>query len=120
MIWFLRRAWHDPAARTPSLRGRGHGEAPLNVKNFWPRLLSFAAWVWVTNLLYNLFDVIDRYMIVHTSSAADPLAEIGNYHSSRIVPLLLVSVASADGNDACCRTQATTGKQAAAAKSPPG
>ena len=56
-------------------------------------MLSFAAWVWVTNLLYNLFDVVDRYMIVHTSGAADPLAVVGSYHSSRIVPLLLVSVA---------------------------
>ncbi len=57
-------------------------------------LLSFAAWVWVGNLLYNLFDVADRYMIVHTSNAPDPLAVVGSYHSSRIVPLLLVSIAT--------------------------
>ncbi|HEY2827860.1 MAG TPA: glycosyltransferase, partial [Pirellulales bacterium] len=54
----------------------------------------FAAWVWVGNLLYNLFDVADRYMIVHTSKVANPLAVVGAYHSSRIVPLLLVSVAT--------------------------
>ena len=57
-------------------------------------MLPFAAWVWVTNLLYNLFDVVDRYMIVHTARVADPLAEVGNYHSSRIVPLLLVSIST--------------------------
>ena len=50
--------------------------------------------MWVTNLLYNLFDVVDRYMIVHTARVADPLAEVGNYHSSRIVPLLLVSIST--------------------------
>jgi O-antigen/teichoic acid export membrane protein len=64
---------------------------------FWSRLLSFAAWVWVSNLLYNLFDVADRYMIVHTSTADDPLAIVGSYHSSRIVPLLLVSIAGLMG-----------------------
>lgn len=61
---------------------------------FWSRLLPFAAWVWVTNLLFNLFEVIDRYMIVHYSAASDPLAMVGDYHSSRVVPLLLLSVAS--------------------------
>jgi PST family polysaccharide transporter len=61
---------------------------------FWSRLLPFAAWVWVTNLLFNLFEVIDRYMIVHFSSVSDPLATVGDYHSSRVVPLLLVSIAS--------------------------
>jgi glycosyltransferase involved in cell wall biosynthesis len=33
-------------------------------------------------------------MIVHTSNAPDPLAVVGSYHSSRIVPLLLVSIAT--------------------------
>jgi polysaccharide transporter, PST family len=61
---------------------------------FWSRLLPFAAWVWVTNLLFNLFEVIDRYMIVHFSTVSDPLAMVGDYHSSRVVPLLLVSVAA--------------------------
>ena len=65
---------------------------------FWSRLLSFAAWVWVGNLLFNLFDVADRYMIVHTSNAPDPLAVVGSYHSSRIVPLLLVSIATLLGS----------------------
>ncbi len=69
----------------------------LQASGFWSRLLPFAAWVWVTNLLYNLFDVVDRYMIVHTARVADPLAEVGNYHSSRIVPLLLVSISTLMG-----------------------
>ena len=85
MLWFLGRQWHElPPDLSP--------QTETHSTDFWSRLLPFAAWVWVTNLLYNLFDVVDRYMIVHTSRAADPLAEIGNYHSSRIVPLLLVSI----------------------------
>lgn len=90
MLWFLGRQWHElPPDEAVS---------PHTTSNsFWSRLLPFAAWIWVTNLLYNLFDVVDRYMIVHTSRAADPLAEIGNYHSSRIVPLLLVSISTLMG-----------------------
>ncbi len=90
MLWFLGRLWQElPPDKAPSLQAASGG--------FWSRLLPFAAWVWVTNLLYNLFDVVDRYMIVHTSRVADPLAEVGNYHSSRIVPLLLVSVSTLMG-----------------------
>jgi glycosyltransferase involved in cell wall biosynthesis/O-antigen/teichoic acid export membrane protein len=87
MIWYLRRQLRTiPAAPIAVANGES--------ADFWPRLLSFAAWVWVGNLLYNLFDVADRYMIVHSSSAPDPLAVVGAYHSSRIVPLLLVSIAT--------------------------
>ena len=31
------------------------------------RLMRFAIWVWITNLLCHLFGVIDRYMLVHWS-----------------------------------------------------
>ncbi len=81
----------------PSIAPLPAESAPAGARDqedFWSRLLSFAAWVWVGNLLYNLFDVADRYMIVHTSNAPDPLAVVGSYHSSRIVPLLLVSIAA--------------------------
>jgi polysaccharide transporter, PST family len=71
-------------------------ESVLQAKSvgIWSRLAPFAAWVWITNLLFNLFEVADRYMIVHFSTASDPLALVGDYHSSRIVPLLMVSVAA--------------------------
>jgi len=87
MAWYLRRQLR-PTPLEP--------EAAVNPDrvDFWSRLLSFAAWVWVGNLLYNLFDVADRYMIIHTSNAPNPLAVVGSYHSSRIVPLLLVSIAT--------------------------
>jgi O-antigen/teichoic acid export membrane protein len=63
-------------------------------RELWSRLLPLAAWIMVINLLWNLFDVVDRYMIVHLSpgSAAEALAEVGNYRSSRVLPLLLSSI----------------------------
>jgi PST family polysaccharide transporter len=62
---------------------------------FWPPLVRFAIWIWFTNLLSQLFAVVDRYMLLHWSGldTDTALAQVGNYHSSRIVPLLLVSLA---------------------------
>ena len=62
---------------------------------FWPPLLRFAIWVWVTNLLCHLFGIVDRYMLVHWSGmdAATALAQVGHYHASRLIPLLFLSVA---------------------------
>ena len=67
---------------------------------FWSKLMPFAIWMWITNLLANLFDLIDRYMIVHHSGmeADEALRQIGFYHSSRIVPLLFVAVAGLLGS----------------------
>jgi O-antigen/teichoic acid export membrane protein len=64
-------------------------------REFWPPLVRFAIWVWIANLLCHLFGVIDRYMLVHWSGLDDKasLALVGQYHASRIVPLLFLSVA---------------------------
>jgi O-antigen/teichoic acid export membrane protein len=68
---------------------------PVPQAAFWAKLVPFAVWVWVTNLLANLFEVVDRYMIVHHSGMEvdEALRQVGYYHSSRIVPLLFVAVA---------------------------
>lgn len=65
-------------------------------RTFWPPLLRFAVWVWATNLLSNLFAVIDRYMIVHYSGlpSNESLSLVGYYHTSMLVPMILVSVAN--------------------------
>jgi O-antigen/teichoic acid export membrane protein len=57
--------------------------------------VRFAIWIWFTNLLCNLFAVVDRYMLVHWSGldAEAALTQVGYYHSSRVVPLLLISLA---------------------------
>jgi O-antigen/teichoic acid export membrane protein len=64
-------------------------------REFWPPLVRFAIWIWVTNFLCHLFAVVDRYMLVHWSGLdnTEALALVGNYHTSRIVPLLFLSVA---------------------------
>jgi O-antigen/teichoic acid export membrane protein len=83
-LTWLARAW--PSFPKPA--------APLPHRELWTRLLPFASWLMLINLLWNLFDVVDRYMIVHFApgSPADVLAEVGNYRSSRVLPLLLSSV----------------------------
>ena len=71
----------------------------LSARSLWPTLLPFALWVWGTNWLANLFELTDRYMLVHFSGLAsdEALGLVGNYHSARIVPLLLVSVTASLG-----------------------
>lgn len=83
--------WKGPAV----LAEAAHGEHVAHLE-FWPPLLKFAFWVWVTNLCYQLFGVVDRYMLVHFSGRDNnaALTLVGHYHASRIVPVLLLSVAT--------------------------
>ena len=83
--WWLRRTW----------RSLPQAVQPLTHHALWSKMLPFAGWILVTAVLANLFQIVDRYMIIHYSgtSAAEALVQVGNYHSSRVVPLLLVSVA---------------------------
>ena len=80
----------------PAIREVDHPLEPLPRGEFWQRLLRFAFFVWVTDLLAHLFGIVDRYMLVHHAgmASAEALDQVGHYHSSRIVPLLLVSFAS--------------------------
>jgi O-antigen/teichoic acid export membrane protein len=82
----LLRVWHAaPAMASPAPHAA-----------FWAKVVPFAAWVLLASVLINLFGVVDRYMILHFSRtpAAAALDAVGNYHSSRVVPLLLVSIAA--------------------------
>jgi O-antigen/teichoic acid export membrane protein len=58
------------------------------------RIIPFAGWILLGSVLINLFGVIDRYMILHFAqiSTAQALDMVGNYYSSRVVPLLLVTI----------------------------
>jgi polysaccharide transporter, PST family len=69
---------------------------PLTRRDLWQKLLPFAAWLWLANLLANLFDAADRFMIVHLAQDGLVSAEslVGQYHCSRIVPQLLVAISS--------------------------
>jgi O-antigen/teichoic acid export membrane protein len=66
----------------------------------WSPVLAFSLWLWMTNLLANLFDVVDRWMVLHLhpDGAEAALRELGQYHSARIFPLLLISLAAAVGS----------------------
>ncbi len=70
-----------------------HDQLPQ--RDLWAKLVPFAAWVWVVNLLTNLFDAADRYMIVHfaAADAASAQALVGQYHSSRVIPVLMIALA---------------------------
>ncbi len=85
LAWALLRVHHGP----------DHGASTTHLE-FWPPLMRFAVWVWVTNLLTNVFGVVDRYMILHWGGfqGDEALVQVGNYHTSCIVPILLISVAN--------------------------
>jgi O-antigen/teichoic acid export membrane protein len=74
----------------------GDDQQSLSPRVLWPALLPFSLWVWGTNWLSNLFDLADRAMLIHFSGLPDheALQLVGNYHSARIVPMVLVAVTS--------------------------
>ncbi len=85
----VRRVWSGLAETAGS-------DAPLSL---WRKILPFVGWVSLANLMGATFDVVDRYMIIHfsTFSPSEALAQVGLYHSCRVVPLLLVSVVAMAG-----------------------
>jgi O-antigen/teichoic acid export membrane protein len=89
IVWLV-RSWHAFPQSGPSPSQR----------SLWTRLIPFAAGVWIASLMGNLFEVADRYMIIHFSplSPNEALGLVGQYHSSRVVPLLMVSVAAMIGS----------------------
>ncbi len=61
----------------------------------WRRIAPFAVWLWASNLVSNMFEVADRYMLIHWSPVSAEIAHgyVGQYHSGRVIPLLLVGLA---------------------------
>ena len=66
----------------------------LTHRVMWKRIAPFALWLWASNFVTNLFEVSDRYMLVHCSETSVVQAHgfVGQYHSGRVLPLLLVGV----------------------------
>ena len=64
--------------------------------SLWKKLAPFAFGLWMVNVIYNLFDLADRYMIVHFSGvpALEAQGLVGQYFSSMAVPMLLVGVST--------------------------
>jgi O-antigen/teichoic acid export membrane protein len=85
LVW-ARQAW----------KSLGQPTAALAARTMWARLLPFAAWLWATNWLANVFDVADRYLLLHFSSldAVAAAEAVGNYHAARVLPLPMVGLAT--------------------------
>ncbi len=83
--WFVLTCWQSLPTASSALAHR----------DLWSKLVPFAAGVWIVNLLANLFAAADRYMLVHfaNESAAEAQALVGQYHSSRVLPVLMIAVA---------------------------
>jgi O-antigen/teichoic acid export membrane protein len=86
------RAWHVGRS-LPIDRGTLAG------RSFWSQAARAGVALWGYNCLVNLFEVADRYMLVHLSplDAAGALATVGDYHSARVVPSLLITAAALVG-----------------------
>jgi polysaccharide transporter, PST family len=87
--WVLRRGWS----------GLTKSDAPFSASSMWRRLLPYAGALWMMNVLVNLFDISDRYMILHLLPGGDEVtrAAVGQYHTGRIIPMLLSSLGTMVG-----------------------
>ncbi len=82
--WWLARNW----------RAIPGDAAPPPHRELWSKLLPFAGWLWLSSMMANLFAIADRYMIIHYApgTSSQVLAQVGEYHSSRLLPVLLISL----------------------------
>jgi polysaccharide transporter, PST family len=71
-------------------------QVPLPLHELWSRILPFAFMLWCNNLLVNTFELCDRYMLLHMVSGGGEVGQAlaGQYHCGRILPGLLLSLAT--------------------------
>jgi O-antigen/teichoic acid export membrane protein len=76
-------------------RGLPTHEPQLRQYDLWAQLMPFATWIWISNFVGNMFEAADQFMLKHFSNVDPAMADslVGQYYSSRVVPLLLVSLA---------------------------
>jgi len=69
---------------------------PSSSIDVWKRIVPYAISMWMMNLLVNLFEVVDRYMLLYLMRDGEGLAQrtIGQFHSARLLPVLLFSLAA--------------------------
>lgn len=74
----------------------GANTAALPAGEMWLRLAPFAGWWWLSNLLHNAYELADRYLLMHFGNlnVSELQAAVGQIHSSRVLPTLMVGVAS--------------------------
>lgn len=91
IIWRLAPSWKD--LHVP--------QQPPTQREFWKKISPYILWITLTSLTSNLFAIADRFMIIHYSkifTEEQALEQVGVYFSSRIIPMLIVSVAIMLGN----------------------
>ncbi len=68
---------------------------PMPMRQMWARILPFAATLWLANLLSNLFELSDRYMLLHLCRDGQEEAQrlVGQYYCGRIIPNLIANLA---------------------------
>ena len=85
-IWFLRK----------NRDGITSDGEPLTHSAMWRRIAPYAMWMWTSNLIHNMIEVADRYMLIHWAQGTAEQAQsfVGQYHSGRVIPTVLVGVAT--------------------------
>jgi polysaccharide transporter, PST family len=88
-MYVLMRGW----------RGLPVSEEPFCVPSMWRNILPYAGALWAMNLIGNVFELSDRYMILHLTPGGELVgqAAVGQYHSGRMLPVLLMSLATLVG-----------------------
>ena len=83
---------------------RGWKGLPVSEDTFctptmWRNILPYAGALWAMNLIGNVFELSDRYMILHLSPGGELAgqASVGQYHSGRMLPVLLMSLSTLIG-----------------------
>jgi O-antigen/teichoic acid export membrane protein len=85
-----------PISLSPKNETLDRASAIGSTKLIWQRLFPYALALWSMNLLTNMFDVADRYMLLYwlEDGLEHGRVLVGQYHAARIFPLLLLSLAS--------------------------
>ncbi|HWB00796.1 MAG TPA: lipopolysaccharide biosynthesis protein, partial [Pirellulales bacterium] len=70
-------------------------DSTLPQRSMWTRLMPFALGLWTTNWLSSMFEIADRFLLIQYSGIKSEAALdlVGQYHSARLVPMLMVSMA---------------------------
>lgn len=77
------------------LSGLPVATASFDSRSMWKSLIPYAIALWTINLLTNLFELADRYIILHYTAGGEAIAQaaVGQYHSGRLVPTLIGNIA---------------------------
>lgn len=91
VIGLLPAVWFICKSRQPA-----NLDTPRISSSIWKKIAPYAAWMWVVNIAANCFEMADRYMLLKLAPGGPSIGQawVGQYHSSRVVPLLFVGVAT--------------------------